>query len=96
MLHAARQPLGGRWTRKLSALEDIDHALRGLESEACVSEAIIRSRLVAGGPGDAASRAARCVSVNGPESLRARIPTSSPMWCAPFPFATIRGGGAFQ
>ena len=49
MLHAARQPLGGRWTRKLSALEDIDHALRGLESEACVSEAIIRSRLVAGG-----------------------------------------------
>jgi len=96
MLHAARQPPRGRWTRKLGELEAIDPARRGLEGKACGSVAIIRSRLVAGGPGDAASRAARCVSVNGPESLRARIPTSSPMWCAPFPFATIRGGGAFQ
>ena len=38
-----------RWTRKLGELEAIDPALRGPESEACGSVAIIRSRLVAGG-----------------------------------------------
>jgi hypothetical protein len=49
MLHAARQPPGGRWTSKLGELEAIDPALRGLEGKACGSVAIIRSRLVAGG-----------------------------------------------
>ena len=29
-LHAARQLLGGRWTSKLGALEDIEHALQDL------------------------------------------------------------------
>jgi hypothetical protein len=43
-LHAARQLAGGRWTSKLGALEDIEHALQDLVGSEYGSVALVMKR----------------------------------------------------
>jgi hypothetical protein len=51
LLHAARQLPGGRWTSKLGALEDIEHALQDLVGTEYGSVVQVMKRPVSEGAG---------------------------------------------
>lgn len=50
-LHAARQLANGQWTSKLGAMDDIEHALHGLEREEYGRVALVMKRLLAAAGG---------------------------------------------